>query len=169
MTHIVLRVLKDKTLVVERRLLDAGFNCYCPRIIEMRLNRHHKLGGLFKSVVPMFPGYLFLRRPDQPRSMMIPGVRVAPLAIDGKYLQLTDADLERVRSFELEINASPLVDSVNHRPPSDGDTIVILRGVLVKSRAVVVSVRNHRLALVRLLGSDNGTLFVNMRDVARVP
>ena len=164
MDHLVLRVYKDPTFVVAQRLNDAGFVCYCPALFEKRVNRHHKLGGTFLHKVPMFPGYVFLEKPDPPRRVGANGVKAAPLTVDGRYLLLRDVHIAAIRQHEAFL-AEPIPDPVVPRPPTAGDVVTLLRGVLARSKAVVINVRNSRQVLIRLLNSDSNQVFVNLSDL----
>lgn len=130
-----------------------GDEVYCPKETCVKIHRRDptKTRRLYEK--PLFPGYMFVPQDfsQLPEDWWLrylgTGVAGYLMHWDGKHLQLSDAEIERVKRVESQIKAdvSNSLKPKQHKVFQPGDTTQILRGLLVGAMARVVSVYNRRI------------------------
>lgn len=152
--HVLLTVLcHDESAVVQ--LERRGFEAYRP-VLQVRPRRKDQVrGGPRFTVVSMFPGYVFVRKPYD-----VPWLRLAGapdihslLALGGELATLSDAALEEIHQTENYWRVRRSLQTVR-MPVQPGATVTVRAGPFFGHIGCIVGLDSKgRVALLlRLLG-----------------
>lgn len=125
-----LRSRQEKS--VARLLLDGGKPFYLPQIRQTT----KRAGRTFVSHLPLFPGYIFLRRVDGLRQTLWRTSAVANMIKVPDQEQLT-AELLQIR--ELQASGASLVPMMDLYP---GDPVQVMEGAFSGYHGIVMEQRN---------------------------